>query len=196
VSLSADPERRDFTLGQEERDLEIRVRTPHNGPNGLRTTAWTQDAPVDGSPMDVVATSDGRRAQVYVDGRCAGDAVLTLPRAPQALGELAAPALLAAVVFPALALAWLASSAAVRRVLVWLCGAVTFALLRWAGVWEHLPDFDAPALLVAGAGLWAAAHLACAQDAGDPPPGASAIRDPGHGPAPPSDQSSPLGGIG
>jgi hypothetical protein len=72
VSLSADPGQRNFTLGQQDAALELRVRTPGNGANGserplrspgaLRRDVWHR----------VFARFSAGTAALFLDGRASG----------------------------------------------------------------------------------------------------------------------------
>ncbi len=76
VSLSADPSNRNFTLGQYFGDLIFRVRTPVTGDNGIISGLGARYAFRPGQMQLLVATYDGQRARLYVDGRLADEMVL------------------------------------------------------------------------------------------------------------------------
>lgn len=162
VSLSLDQAHRDFTLGQADRDLQLRVRTPGNGRNGDRYSAWTHGGPLDGELQDVWATFDGEVARIFVDGRCHGDALIALSRTRSVTGLMMASTLVAAVALAALAAAaWVAPRARGGAVAaVWLGGGAAFALLWAAGCWEHLPHLAPLAPGLAALTLAAASPVA------------------------------------
>jgi hypothetical protein len=68
VSFSRDPYHRNFDVGQEERRIRFRVRTPAAGVNG-DIYAETTDLLEDRRPTTIVASYDGDIARIYVDGR-------------------------------------------------------------------------------------------------------------------------------
>ncbi len=72
LSFSAGTRLRNLDLGQEERELVFRVRTPLSGENGTRRPVETGDVLAAGRAVNVAAGYDGRVARVYVDGRLHG----------------------------------------------------------------------------------------------------------------------------
>jgi len=68
VSLSADPDRRNFTLGQEGSDLVFRLRTPVTGENGMKPELIAPNVFPDTKPHHIVITYDGSNLVLYVDG--------------------------------------------------------------------------------------------------------------------------------
>lgn len=69
VSISTDPLLRNFTLGQEGGDLDLRVRTPRGGRNGMRVPIRTNDRPLAAGWHHVVASYARGAARLWVDGR-------------------------------------------------------------------------------------------------------------------------------
>ncbi|MEZ5990401.1 MAG: hypothetical protein R3F30_15055 [Planctomycetota bacterium] len=74
VGLSVDPHTRDFTLGQEGRDLRFRVRTPWNGANGARFEASWEVFAEAGRELHLVAVYDHGRFRLFRDGEELGPA--------------------------------------------------------------------------------------------------------------------------
>jgi len=72
VSMSADPGRRNFTLGQAGAELVFRLRTAGTSENGTPELA-TQCRALGGAPVHVVATFDGQRRRIFVDGRAVAE---------------------------------------------------------------------------------------------------------------------------
>lgn len=68
LSFSADTRHRNLDLGQEERGLVFRLRTPQTGDNGARRPVETGDVLEAGRAVTVAAAYDGRVARLYVDG--------------------------------------------------------------------------------------------------------------------------------
>jgi hypothetical protein len=68
ISVSQDPNRRNFTLAQDGADLVFRVRTPFTGPNGLRFPLVVPDVFARSEPQDILVTYDGASLRLYVDG--------------------------------------------------------------------------------------------------------------------------------
>lgn len=158
VTLSADPSRRDFTLAQSGRDLQLRVRTPGNGRNGDRVSAWTHSGAVGPGFHDVWAVYDGARASVRVDGRCLGDGLVALTELPPPLSEMLTLVLLTTTTLAGLALAvWVRPAR--RQIGLWAGGGGAWLAMQAAGCWDHLPGFDAPSLAIAAISLAAAMPL-------------------------------------
>lgn len=67
VSLSDDPQRRNFTMGQEGTDLIFRLRTPLQGENGRRPELIVPGIFTDTEPHRIVATVDETAVHVYID---------------------------------------------------------------------------------------------------------------------------------
>src|SRR5690606_23570572 len=156
VSFSRDPFNRNFDLGQANRSLAFRVRTPTTGLNGNDLYAKTRPLLEANRYFVVVATYDGEVSRIYVDGRLEGRAnlaarqcavpVLCDVERPFALGAFGASLAVVGFVLVPTRRAW-------TSVLVPLvAGSIGFALLLSlgavdlsAGFWFHAP------WLVAGA---------------------------------------------
>ena len=72
LSFSSGTRLRNLDLGQEERGLVFRFRTPLSGENGTRRPVETGDVLEAGRAVTVAAGYDGRVARLYVDGRLHG----------------------------------------------------------------------------------------------------------------------------
>ena len=151
LTLSPDPYRRNFTIGQEGADLFIRVRTPWSGTNGTRQglSEWPNVFAAEG-PRTIAMSYDGDVVHVFVNGQAAGGPV-TLYRSRLDLrhdgpaGDLALMALicgacgaLAGVIAPTIA-SWLAAGTvgpglAVQVGLAFASGSVWTILLAAVGV--------------------------------------------------------------
>lgn len=127
VSISASPYLRNLTLGQEQRDLVLRVRTPRNGPNGMRIPLRTDTKPLTDSWHHIVARYAHGTAALYVDDtpacpplNCSSVSVLLFRRDSAASTVMVAGSLLFAV---GLATFLLASRAEPRKLFMCLCAA-------------------------------------------------------------------------
>ncbi|NMG08682.1 VanZ family protein [Brasilonema sp. UFV-L1] len=67
ISLSANPLHRNFTLGQQGSDLDLRIRTPITGANGTDTKLSIPGILADTHLHHIVITYSGATIQVYVD---------------------------------------------------------------------------------------------------------------------------------
>ncbi|MGH7999171.1 MAG: LamG-like jellyroll fold domain-containing protein, partial [Brasilonema sp.] len=67
ISLSSNPLHRNFTLGQQGSDLDLRIRTPITGANGADTKLSIPGIFADTHPHHIVITYSGATIQVYVD---------------------------------------------------------------------------------------------------------------------------------
>lgn len=67
ISLSNDTVQRNFTLGQEENRLDLRLRTPITGENGSDIGLYISDVFSDTKPHQIVITYSKANVQVYVD---------------------------------------------------------------------------------------------------------------------------------
>ncbi|MBF2008603.1 MAG: VanZ family protein [Chlorogloeopsis fritschii C42_A2020_084] len=67
ISISDDPVRRNFTLGQEGTTLNIRVRTPASGTNGSDIQMNIPDVFVDNKLHHILITYSQANLQVYID---------------------------------------------------------------------------------------------------------------------------------
>lgn len=68
ISFSADPYRRNFTLGQERARLVLRLRTPHTGPNGMKPEMRLCSVKPGQFHHVIVTYRDGQLA-CYLDGK-------------------------------------------------------------------------------------------------------------------------------
>jgi hypothetical protein len=68
ISLSNNPNVRNFTLGQAGQDLVFRLRTPLTGQNGALPSLSVPYVFATQNPRHVIVTYDGRRLLVYIDG--------------------------------------------------------------------------------------------------------------------------------
>ncbi len=69
VSYSLDTGLRNFTLGQEGRDLVMRVRTTYTDLNGINHAMQISNVFVPGAPMHLVATYDHGKERLYMNGK-------------------------------------------------------------------------------------------------------------------------------
>lgn len=67
VSISDTPASRNITLGQDEKDLMVRIRTPFTQKNGSRPSVIFPDVFVDSDQHYLIYTYDGRVSKLYVD---------------------------------------------------------------------------------------------------------------------------------
>jgi glycopeptide antibiotics resistance protein len=67
VSLSRDPSRRNFTLGQQNSDLIFRLRTPLTGKNGTPPELILHDLFASKDPRHLIISYNGSVLQIYVD---------------------------------------------------------------------------------------------------------------------------------
>jgi hypothetical protein len=77
VSLSADPDHRNFALGQEGTDLHFRLTTPLTGPYGDRGPLpfVVSDVFTTNAARKIVVTYDGLNLRAYVDGVASSHAI-------------------------------------------------------------------------------------------------------------------------
>ena len=75
VSVSKSTDLRNFTLGQEGRDLLFRVRTPLTGPNASFVQLWAEEFFKDCGIHHVIAVFDRGWISCYLDGRRHQDVV-------------------------------------------------------------------------------------------------------------------------
>jgi hypothetical protein len=68
ISLSSDPGHRNFTLGQQGRDLHIRLRTPLTGLNGTQPPLVVRDVFATDNVLDIIVTYNRAVLSVYIDG--------------------------------------------------------------------------------------------------------------------------------
>jgi hypothetical protein len=67
ISLSDNPGRRNFTLGQQDNDLNLRLRTPINGMNGQYLNTNIDDVLNNTEPHKIVITYANSGLHVYID---------------------------------------------------------------------------------------------------------------------------------
>jgi hypothetical protein len=165
VSASLDPSRRNFTLGQEGRNLHLRIRAPGSDENGAKGAARTFGDPLTGKPVEVRATFDGATSRIHVDGRCRGDSPLSLGRGGPLSRDLALAAVVATCAGAALAAAALAPAGrrGWRAALLAVGGLGGTALLAASGGLDLLPHLAGGIVhAVCVAAVLAAAPLALA----------------------------------
>lgn len=68
ISLSADPDRRNFTLAQEGTDLVFRLRTPFTGQNGVKPSLIVPNVFEPKELTDIVITYNGTDLLIFVNG--------------------------------------------------------------------------------------------------------------------------------
>jgi hypothetical protein len=134
VSYSLDPFHRNFDVGQQERRVVFRIRTPTTGPNA---NDWRTETPNVLEPNRVylvAATYDGTVARLYLDGQLYGRSnLMAAGCAMPALCDAGMPfahALLGAS-FALVALGWLQPKARRRMQGIAICAGATSALLQW-----------------------------------------------------------------
>ncbi len=67
ISLSSDSLRRNFTIGQDKKDLALRLRTPITGQNGADIKLFVPEVFADTNPHRILVTYFQGKLQVYVD---------------------------------------------------------------------------------------------------------------------------------
>ena len=78
VSLSASSGSRNFTVGQEDSDIDVRVRTTVTGSNGILSPNYSAaDALTGSAPVHVVVTYDGNSLRTYIDGSLSKSQAIT-----------------------------------------------------------------------------------------------------------------------
>jgi VanZ like family/Concanavalin A-like lectin/glucanases superfamily len=80
VTYSLDSFDRNFTLGQVQKALTFRLRTPDSGGNGTAPALYTGPVLTPGSTAFVAVVYDGHVSTLYVDGKAAGRADLSAKR--------------------------------------------------------------------------------------------------------------------
>ena len=160
VTLSADPSRRNFTLGQTQRNLVLRLRTPNTTING-RPHIETLGEPLTLGFHDVRASFDGQIGEISIDGRCRGSLLYAQFYARGVLDPgLLGVTIVAQIALVALGAAAVAGGSMRRRSIAFVVGGVgAFGILRAAGVWAPMPNFEFVGGLLAGAALVSAAPL-------------------------------------
>ena len=68
ISYSKNPALRNFTLGQEKRNIGLRLRTPLAGLNGMQRALWTTDDPLTTGMHHIVVTYGKGIATLYLNG--------------------------------------------------------------------------------------------------------------------------------
>jgi hypothetical protein len=69
VSLSRGPMARNFTLAQNDADIEFRLRTPVSGRNGTTVNLKTRNGFLTPQPFHLIATYKGGVEKLFVNGR-------------------------------------------------------------------------------------------------------------------------------
>jgi hypothetical protein len=87
VTYSQDSLHRNFTLGQNQRALTFRLRTPASDSNGTNPAVYSGPVFVPNRPTFVAAVYDGRISELYVDGKCVAQADLGAKR-PRLSGRI------------------------------------------------------------------------------------------------------------
>jgi hypothetical protein len=100
VTYSQDSSNRNFTLGQIQKTLTFRLRTPASGSNGTDPALYSGPVLALNRPAFVAAVYDGRISGLYVDGKCVAQADLGAKR-PRLSGRI---------------LSWLPSSLPIREI--------------------------------------------------------------------------------
>jgi len=67
ISLSQDPSNRNFTIGQWQRDLIVRLRTPLTGENGTRPQITVPGVFSDTDLHKIIVNYDGAALRIYID---------------------------------------------------------------------------------------------------------------------------------
>jgi hypothetical protein len=162
LSFSLDPRNRNFTLGQRHRNMLLRVRTPQTGPNGTGAWVETRDDPITGAFQTHVASFEGQRGRIEIDGRCRVERFYPSILGPYPLTEGIATMIVGVTSLAGLGAAGLARRGSRRRRLVALsAGGVSAWTALWAlGAWSHLTGYSAIAPALGLAGLLAAAPIA------------------------------------
>ena len=80
VTYSLDAYNRNFTLGQINKGLTLRLRTPASGGNGVNPALYTGSVLSANQPLLVMAVYDGRTSQLYLDGKLVGQTDLGAKR--------------------------------------------------------------------------------------------------------------------
>lgn len=154
LTYSRDLQHRNFTLGQEERSLVFRIRTPVSGPNG-RDFAVTTRPVLDANRRTLVAaTYDGRNSRIYVDGFLAACQELPASRARIGLPGDAGTAqpFVAGILMSAGLLGLVRPRGRVLMSLVVFAGGLAGGVLFWRADRATLPPL-LPACLGASGGL-------------------------------------------
>jgi hypothetical protein len=149
LSLSIDSQHRDFTLGQQLRNVVLRVRTPQTGPNGTNPPVETHDEPLTGELQTLVASFAGERARIEVDGSCRVERFYPGALGPDPLTTGIGTSIVALTALGGLGLAGWVGAGRRQRVGALIAGAGAVWGLLWAlGAWSHLSGFApiAPAL--------------------------------------------------
>ena len=159
LSFSADSQHRNFTLGQVLRNVVLRVRTPHTGPNGTDPPNQTHDDPLDGSFQTHLASFAGERARIEVDGSCRVKRFYPTARGPYPRMTGIATSVVGLTALGSLGLAGMVGRG--RRAAMLVAGGGGVWTILWAlGTWSHLWSSSATALVLAFATLCAALPIA------------------------------------
>ena len=79
ITYSANPDLRNFTLGQQGRRVQFRVRTWGAGLNGTNILAETRPLLMENEPVLLAASYEGHFSRIYVDGILAAEQNLFWP---------------------------------------------------------------------------------------------------------------------
>lgn len=171
VSFSRDPLNRNFTLSQEGREVNFRVRTPATGPNGVNPKVETLDSPLDVREHRIVATFDGEVSRIIVDSVCRRETLIAVSRAPALLGRMLGATIVLCTALGGLAIASIAPSGAVRLRVVLFCagGSAAWLTLWLGGTWDHVSGFGFRAVILGPLALATSASLLRSVVAGRPP---------------------------
>ncbi len=75
LSLSINPDKRNFTLGQNDKDIHLRVRTPLTGLNGSKINLVSSSVLEDKDIHHIVAVFDRGTERAFLDGKPAPDLI-------------------------------------------------------------------------------------------------------------------------
>jgi hypothetical protein len=160
VSLSRDPYRRNFTLGQSRADLVLRVRTPNTSDNGMDPEIRSSGGALTTRPQSVRATFHGPYGRIFIDGHCYGDLLYPAEYAVWPIGAGIVFTILACCAAAALGAASLVVRGGRRRIAAfWIGGSTAWTILWFTGTWTHFPTYDGVAAAVGIAGMLCALPL-------------------------------------
>lgn len=167
VSFALNPLRANFMLGQLRSELLFRVRSPAVGWGG-RPRIKSRGARMGSRrrPASFVATYDGERAQLRVDGRCVADVEPGLLAAPLAVGRglgLAVVVLTALAVLAGLSLCRPGWNRLARILMGIACAVVVWGVMVIVGGLRAAPGFGPDSVLLGAAAVAAALFGALSQ---------------------------------